>query len=254
VSIEQAQHFAEQSALSLQAGQPSLALDLAEQALQLVPTSGDAENLRAIALSQTGQPRGAEDAFKHAADLMPGSAKPLYNLGVHLYAAGKKREALVWLAKALEREPSHAAAFALQKTILGQGIRIDASSPATGSINAPFQLREQPSWIDERRQPWILAGWLLTAISFTGFALAVLQTMGEDDSISWPAALLLLASFGLGVVYILVDIARTKRNGLWAIAFALLGCPVGWLVLPIFILTAPKRRGNNTRPSSMSDD
>jgi len=255
VSIEQAQHFAEQSALSLQAGQPSLALDLAEQALQLVPTLGDAENLRAIALSQTGQPRVAEAAFVHAAELMPGSGKPYYNLGVHLYAAGKKREALEALAQALDREPNHAPAFALQGAILKQGIHMPADPTVSSlKVEAPFLPKEARAFMDGNLLAWKLGGWILSGVSLAAVILASKDTIGDNTNIGWPAAVMLFGSYVAGLAYTVVEVSQSKRQPAWTIVFATIGCAAGWLVLPAFILTAPKPGTKGKRPTSGSHD
>ncbi|MEQ1824028.1 MAG: tetratricopeptide repeat protein [Fimbriimonadaceae bacterium] len=131
MSNEQAQDFLNQATTSIQNGQFDQALTLADQCLALDPSNGDAQLLRGIALSQTKQPDLAQAAFRAAADLMPNSPKPLFNLAVHHYGVGQKREAYDLANAALQLDPSHAQARDLAGR-LQQELGIPAPGIPTG--------------------------------------------------------------------------------------------------------------------------
>jgi tetratricopeptide (TPR) repeat protein len=131
MSNEQAQEFLNQATQSVQSGQFDQALTLVDQCLALDPSNGDAYLLRGIALSQTKQPDLAQAAFRAAADLMPGSPKPLFNLAVHLYGTGYKREAYDSANEALRLDPSHA-----QARDLANRLQQELGIPAPGLPHA----------------------------------------------------------------------------------------------------------------------
>jgi hypothetical protein len=65
---------------------------------------------------------------------------------------------------------------------------------------------------------------------------------------------MLFGSYVAGLAYIVVEVSQSKRQPAWTIVFATIGCAAGWLVLPAFILTAPKPGTKGKRPTSGSHD
>jgi tetratricopeptide (TPR) repeat protein len=248
MSIDRARHFADQAALSIQAGQADLGLQLAEQALQLDPHLGDAANLRGVALSLSGQPRLAEEAWMVAAEMMPGSGKPFYNMAVHFYALGRKQESLDWTARALTREPNHAPAFSLQSLILEQASHLKAN------LDLPFEYSQTgiPAGLTQQQGSWALAGWTLAGLSLISVMLATKQTIGTNDRISVLTASAFLASYFGGLIFLFCDAARSGRSYGWAAAYGFVGCIAGWLVLPAYLLAGVKRANESLRPKSGS--
>lgn len=121
MSEEQAKQFLDQATQSLQSGQFQQALDLVDQAIALHETNSEAHILRGIALSQTGQPDAATDAFRRALMLSPHSAKAYYNLAVHYYSLGRKPEALEMAREAVRSDSQHAGAKDLVARIESEG-------------------------------------------------------------------------------------------------------------------------------------
>ena len=242
MSLDQARQFADQAAHCLQGGQPGLALDLADQALMLSPGMGDAENLRGVALSQSGQPRAAEEAFLRAAKSMPTSAKPLYNLGVHFYGLGRKQEAL-------EREPGHSQAFALQTLIQDGSPKLNPeprSSPVFLALEDDSYGNDyRYEWLRESQSGWKAIGWILAATNMVAVSIvATSKPAAFENSVPWYLFWLFLGSYILGVAYIGVDTAARSRSKFWFAIVAVSGCFLGWAVLPIYLLTSKKwKRG-----------
>lgn len=212
----------------------------------LQPGMGDAENLRGIALSQAGQPRAAEEAFLRAANALPQSAKPLYNLAVHFYGLGRKQDALDWTGKALEREPAHAPAFSLQALIrdgspnLAAGPRME---PAFLEIEADTYGSEyQYEWLRESQAGWSAIGWILAATNLVAIAVVLTAKPGSfDNNVPWYLFWLFLGSYVLGFAYISVDTAARSRSKFWIALYAVSGCFFGWGALPVYMLTAKRR-------------
>lgn len=246
MSLDQARQFSDQAAQCLQGGQPGLALDLAEQALMLQPTLGDAENLKGVALSQTGQPRAAEEAFARAARLMPRSAKPLYNLAVHFYGLGRKQDALDLAAQALDREPGHAQAFALQNMVRDGAPSL---TPMTTRFSPYLELEVEAygddyryEWLRESQAGWMALGWLLAATNLVAVALVVMAKPGSlDNNVPWYLFWLFIGSYILGFAYVAVDTAGRSRNRFWLAFYAVTGCVFGWGTLPLYLLTGKRR-------------
>lgn len=78
----------------LRAGQGAAALQIARELAHQAPRAADAQQLLALALVQTGDPAGAEAAFRSALALAPGQPALLGNLATLLRRQGRAAEAL----------------------------------------------------------------------------------------------------------------------------------------------------------------
>jgi len=142
MSQDQIQQFIDQASQSIQSGQYEAAIPLLDQALALSPANIDAHILKGICLSQTGKPAEATDSFNKAIILDPNSAKAHFNLAVHQYSQGLKREALESAKAASALDGAHTGARQMISTIekeLGMGEAI--SGP---NINDPLSPSQAP--------------------------------------------------------------------------------------------------------------
>jgi len=144
MSLDQTQQFIDQATQSIQSGQFDNALPLLEQALALSPTNTDALILKGICLSQTGKPTEAADSFNKAIILEPNNAKAHFNLAVHQYAQGQKRDALEHAKAAATLDASHTGARQMISNLekeLGVG-----EAPVMPNPNDPLsQVQAPPS-------------------------------------------------------------------------------------------------------------
>lgn len=204
---EQVQQFIDQATQSIQGQRFSEALELLDQAIAIEPDNADATLLRAICLSQTGQPVAANDLFGRAISLAPTSAKAHFNFAVHLYAQGMKREALQEARAALELDPQHASARDLSTRIeaeFQQPVQGEYTAPPNNAApGAPGGLPPQPfanqppavqpqqyyqqgyeagpvhtiGFVEKLGKNWTLIGWGLAAISLLGLIFSILLYM-----------------------------------------------------------------------------
>ena len=84
------------------------AVDGANKAVRLQPTSGSAQYLRGLALQSSGEFVDAESAFREATRLNPQDAKSWYGLGVALQKQDKVADAAEALENAVKLDPSDA--------------------------------------------------------------------------------------------------------------------------------------------------
>jgi tetratricopeptide (TPR) repeat protein len=98
----------------------SAALDGANKAVHLQPTSGSAQYLRGLALQSSGKFAEAESAFRVAAGLNPRDAKSWYGLGVALQKQNKIDDAAEALENAVKLDPSDADARLLLAATLAK--------------------------------------------------------------------------------------------------------------------------------------
>lgn len=241
MSLEQARQFADQAAQSLTGGQPSLALELAEQALMLKPDFGEALNLRGIALSLLGRSAEAEEGFRRAMQFSP-AAKPVYNLAVHRFRNGDREGALDLTQIALEREPDHTMSFALQQLLTGKeggGFIPRPPAPHLDWSHVGFNAEETSfvaDWPGKSRLAWLITGGFLTALHAVIFVVALLQVQ-RDGQIGGSIAILYLLSYLCGLAFLLVHSMNRRRSIAWTVAYAFTGCVTGFLVLPAYLLT-----------------
>ncbi len=262
MSNEQAQDFLNQATTSVQNGQFDQALSLADQCLALDPSNGDAYLLRGIALSQTKQPDLAQASFRAAADLMPNSPKPLFNLAVHHYGVGQKREAYDLANAALQLDPSHAQARDLSAR-LQQELGIPNPGIPTGPNPEGFQAQNpyaqganyyRPGYESQGGQVHSVgfvekmgANWdkfglvicgvslLLTLIGLKDIVTVVNGVMaafqgGEQFKPPPPTAFSIFKNI-LGWItslsalfWVVSDIADRRGNWLWLLGFICCGC------------------------------
>ena len=258
---EQAKQFLEQAAQSMQGGQFTQALELAEQAISKEPTNADAHLLRAVALSQGNQPQAAREAFESAIEIAPHNAKIRYNFAVHLYSQGKKLEALGMAQEATRLDSTHAAAREMALRIEAEsGYALESApalSPAAASAWAQVPSKEVTV---EQKLPaihtirlveslggiWLGLGWALPLLQLGYWIFAVVMfgrlptsfdLMGEGPT----GVSLGLSAFML--LYLAVDIKDRKGNWLWLLPLILCGCcSATWVALPIYLLAARKSK------------
>src|SRR5690606_22605571 len=105
-------------------------------------SNSEAYLIRGIALSQTGQPDAATDAFQESLRLNPSNPKGYFNLAVHYYQQGKKDLSLEATRQAMNLDPSHTGARELAARIEQElGLQ---TSPPVGSPNVGSQTQENP--------------------------------------------------------------------------------------------------------------
>ncbi|MEQ1932494.1 MAG: tetratricopeptide repeat protein [Fimbriimonadaceae bacterium] len=260
MSNEQAQEFLNQATQSVQSGQFDQALTLVDQCLALDPSNGDAYLLRGIALSQTKQPDLAQAAFRAAADLMPGSPKPLFNLAVHLYGTGYKREAYDAANEALQLDPSHAQARDLASR-LQQELGIPAPGIPTAGPEGPQAQNPyaqganyyRPGYENQTGQVhsiafvermganWDKIGLIICGVSMLLLLLGLGNLMSQWDAImtsfrggtpyQQPSTPLSVIQNILGWVtslsalfWVISDIADRRGSWLWLVGFILCCC------------------------------
>lgn len=85
----------------LQSGELDQAEKEARRALALNDKSFDAWTVLAVVEQRRGDAQAAGEAFRHAAELAPGSGRALNNYGAWLCANGFAAESLVWFDRAL---------------------------------------------------------------------------------------------------------------------------------------------------------
>lgn len=251
---EQLQEFLNQATQSIQTGQFSQALDLANQAITLDPSSAEAQLLRAIALSQTGQPDAATLAFQESIRLDPSSSKANFNFAVHQYQRGNKTAALDLARKATALDPNHVGARELTHRIeqeLGVSVT-DATAPQNTAQN-PYEQganynrpQQNPAamygtpehsvaFVENMGSNWMTLGYALAGIGalvwIGGLALtwpmmmAIFSAAQEGKQISPDMSMLgvgaqVLTWFGylirlLSIGWMCFDIADRRGNWVW---------------------------------------
>lgn len=191
MSQEQAKAFIEQATQSIQSGQFSQALELADQAIALTPDDSEAQILRGIALSQTQRPDEASEAFRRAITLSPYNAKAYFNLAVHLYGTGQKIEALEMAREAASIDVKHGGARELATRIESemhdpskeQTMAHSDPLPSESGGTAPKLTATAPSsyprpdygpvhsvaLVEKLGSKWATVGWVLILVSLAIF-------------------------------------------------------------------------------------
>jgi type IV pilus assembly protein PilF len=83
-------------------GQMKVALEEANQALQILPEYADAFGVRALIYMELDEPGRAEDSFRNAMRLAPGNPDLANNYGWFLCQNGREREAIAYFESALK--------------------------------------------------------------------------------------------------------------------------------------------------------
>lgn len=94
---------------ALEKGESQRALELATEYLQEKPSSGEAMDLKGLALQSLGRPE-AEQAFREAIRLLPSRPEPRDHLAAFLYQAGDSRQAAQEWQEAIRVDADYAPA------------------------------------------------------------------------------------------------------------------------------------------------
>ncbi|MFC4727510.1 type IV pilus biogenesis/stability protein PilW [Coralloluteibacterium thermophilus] len=86
----------------LERGEPEVALQRLNRALELDPGSADAHTMIAVVYEQVGRPHLAERHYERATRLAPNDGGVLNNYGAWLCRNGRAAEADAWFARALD--------------------------------------------------------------------------------------------------------------------------------------------------------
>lgn len=135
-------------------GDFSGALSELEHALALNPESLDALILQGVAYAQSGNPAGAEQAFRKATEVAPTSSKAWFNYAVHLSRVGQKTEAERAARQTLAIDPAHPGAAEMLRefgvpvvqsppTISNEQPSLHSQSPP---VNTPFGTQPGPNY------------------------------------------------------------------------------------------------------------
>lgn len=93
------------------------AVDLSRQALEADPRNSDAYSVLGIALARLGRLEEATDAFQRAIQQAPYSARNYYNLAMHHYGQGNKKDAISMAQEAIRCDGKHRNAIDLLKRL-----------------------------------------------------------------------------------------------------------------------------------------
>ena len=132
----------EEGTALLRQGQFLEAAAALRRAVEAEPQDESAWRLLGGALASGGDPPGAVDAFQHAVEISPDSAKNHYNVAVALQGVGRIVEARASLAQALILDPGYQQAQARQQELNSllpddSGASAAPDAPPTSSYTAP---------------------------------------------------------------------------------------------------------------------
>ena len=141
----------EEGTALLRQGQFLEAAAALRRAVEAEPQDESAWRLLGGALASGGDPQGAVDAFRHAVEISPDSAKNHYNVAVALQGVGKIVEARASLAQALILDPSYQQAQARQQEL--NSLLSDSSDAPTAPYTPPASSYTAPPDISAQEQP-----------------------------------------------------------------------------------------------------
>lgn len=153
MEAERREAFVKQARECLKNGQFQEAASFAEQAAELDSKNPDAYMILGAALSKAERPDEAADAFRHALQINPNSAKAHYNLAVHFYRYGWRTEASREAAKARELDGGHQPTKALIQRIENEArtpelkVYMPGSPMVAPPVTGLGPERSVPSWV-----------------------------------------------------------------------------------------------------------
>lgn len=254
-------------------GNPTKALDIAEEIRKGEGPNADEALIRGIALSSLGRTAEASDAFAEATRRAPKSHKARFNAAVHEFNAGNVEGARVLADEALALDPMHSATRSLAEKIAGHGNPApDGAEPPqiAPPVSADYSAYARPleeealPWIGKLGRAWITIGVLLLVLNFLTFvsigAMAVQAAGGTGMTISAGMEAGAKAARDLqhvplfqlltyldffarvaGIGWTVLDLVRRRGNFLWLFGVIPLAClSMGWAIIPFYILFGRK--------------
>jgi tetratricopeptide (TPR) repeat protein len=248
----------QQATDAINAGNFQSGLDLARTGLAINPGHAELKLIEAVALSQLNQRIEASQAFSHAINLDPGSAKAKYNAAVHEYKGGNLGLAQTLVTQTLQIDPRHEGALQLQKqmptmsaeTNYPRGQEYGFDNPGIGFIN-------------KLGASWNVIGWIISVIGASLFIYSLMSMApyfsemmkisasgGSPSEMNAITAKMQQSTFVqiLGWVmipvtmgYVLLDLIHRRGQMVWLIAHIPCSCcSMGFITLPIYMLFGRK--------------
>jgi Flp pilus assembly protein TadD len=109
----QSNQLVTEAAEAARAEQFDKAANVAREALELDPRNSDAFSVLGVALARLGRLDEATEAFQRAVQQGPYVARNYYNLAMHFYGMGNKKDALSMCQEAVRCDGKHRAALEL---------------------------------------------------------------------------------------------------------------------------------------------
>lgn len=273
MSAESANQFVEEAKQAFLSQSYDRSLELANQAIDLDPNLAEAFLIRALSLSNLGQPQAASESFQMAKQLDPYNPKPYYNYSVHLYQLGEKNLALAEVRQAISRDPNYASAKEFEaKLELELGIRtesemVTAATTSGEAIPPPQFYSNQAAYsgqdigsvpfVQNMGKKWDYIGWGLAAASLVLLVVSFTMSIGMVTEIfSNPEAVLEMTGsgsmLGLQIVsfllsfsvltWAILDILNRRLSWGWLILIVVLNCCCGmaFVALPIYLVATRK--------------
>lgn len=272
MSIERARELSREALALLGEGRFEEALARAEQAVALAPHDAEAHIQRGIALSSLGRAEDAERAFQDAQTYSPYSAKARYNHAVHRFQQDDLQGALNLADEAVKLDPRHESARTLRDQLREAMGLIPASDPKPRPQEAPAPVPMQPLppdpgapyapgrhqllFVEKLGPVWRFVGWALAALNLAsntvytrlvsanvprdaGFMDESVMRAARDPNLQM-AIIGMLGSWVAIFLFTAFDIADKRASWLWLLPISVCSCMLGWLLLPIYLLTVRK--------------
>jgi tetratricopeptide (TPR) repeat protein len=273
MSAESASQFVEEAKQAFLSQSYDRSLELANQAIDLDPNLAEAFLIRAMSLSNLGQPQAASESFQMAKQLDPYNPKPYYNYSVHLYQLGEKNLALAEVRQAISRDPNYASAKEFEaKLELELGIRtesetITAATTSGETIPPPQFYSNQAAYsgqdigsvpfVQNMGKKWDYIGWGLAAASLVLLVVSFVISIGVVSEVfsSPEAALAITGSPSMLLLQIvstvvslsivawgILDILNRRLSWAWLILIVVPTCCCGmaFIALPIYLIATRK--------------
>ncbi|MFN7172858.1 MAG: tetratricopeptide repeat protein [Fimbriimonadaceae bacterium] len=273
MSAESANQFVEEAKQAFLSQSYDRSLELANQAIDLDPNLAEAFLIRALSLSNLGQPQAASESFQMAKQLDPYNPKPYYNYSVHLYQLGEKNLALAEVRQAISRDPNYASAKEFEaKLELELGIRtesetVTAATTSGEAIPPPQFYSNQAAYsgqdigsvpfVQNMGKKWDYIGWGIAIASILYLIISVVMVAGQFTSlIENPDAMMemmftgnyvVISLLGYGIMFAMLgwailDILNRRTSWAWLILIVVLGCccGMGFVALPIYLVATRK--------------
>jgi tetratricopeptide (TPR) repeat protein len=273
MSQERLRELTEQGLALIGEGKFEEALQAAIEASALAPADAEPQIQRGIALSSLGRAAEADDAFKRALTLSPYSAKAHFNYAVHRFHQDDLEAARRLAEEAVQLDPNHASARELASQLGASAPtpskpqELPAMAPYVPEPQAAPTVAPAPGqthlvdFIGKLGEGWSFIGWGLSILNFaamSGYVRLVSKYQPKDmagfdssvakmaqDGMTSVVILALLASWGLIVIYTVLDIVDRRGSWLWVLPIGLCSCFIGWMMLPLYLLanrlTGPRR-------------
>jgi tetratricopeptide (TPR) repeat protein len=142
--LGEARRLAAEAQAEQHAGHSDRAVQLYQQSLQQSQELGLVWNNLGLLMMERDNYLDAADMFQTAADLMPESAEPLYNLGLIYSRRGYDEKAMGYYEKALVRQSSHPAS--LRAAVLACKQLDRADEPSLARVRRALLVEKDPRW------------------------------------------------------------------------------------------------------------